>query len=124
MLCSSFGKKSTEKERTAAIILGTRRKRNILRRSFVAEDENEISFAEVLWLKDAQKIFRAEPNFKQRERSLRLFDDYDGILRSQGRLDYPQLPYCARHPAVLPRGHHITRLIVRKCHSRVMHITG
>ena len=84
-------------------------------------DENEISFAEVLWLKGAQKIFRAEPNFKQRERSLRLFDDYDGILRSQGRLDYSQLPYCARHPAVLPRGHHITKLIVRKCHSRVMH---
>ena len=84
-------------------------------------DENEISFAEVFWLKDAQKIFRADPNFKQRERSLRLFDDHEGILRSQGRLDYSQLPYCARHPAVLPRGHHITRLIVRKCHSRVMH---
>ena len=74
-----------------------------------------------MWLKDAQKIFRAEPIFKQRERSLQLFDDYDGILRSQGRLDYSQLPYCARHPAVLPRGYHITKLIIRKCHSRVMH---
>ena len=38
-------------------------------------DENEISFAEVLWLKDAQKIFRAEPNFKQNGRC-----DYSMIM--------------------------------------------
>ena len=63
-------------------------KQNILRRSFVT-------------IKDAQKIFRAEPNFKQRERSLQLFHDYDGILKTQGRLDYSQLSYSVHHPAVL-----------------------
>ena len=70
-----FAKKSTEKERTPSIILGTSRKRNTLLRSFVAKGCSE------------------KPNFKQRERSLRLFHDYEGIFRSQGSLDCSQLPY-------------------------------
>ena len=97
------------------------RKGKEFRPSSLELDEDELSEAEAMWIKDAQKYLRAEPNFKQRERSLRLFEDQDGVLRSQGRLNYTQLPYCTRHPAVLPRGHHITTLIVRRCHSRVMH---
>ncbi|CAB3996929.1 Hypothetical predicted protein [Paramuricea clavata] len=35
-------------------------------------DEIELSEAEILWIKDAQRYSRAEPNFKPRKRSLRL----------------------------------------------------
>ena len=88
------------------------RKGKECRPSSLEFDEDELSEAEAMWIKDAQKYLRAEPNFKQRERSLRLFEDQDGVLRLQGRLNYTQLPYCTRHSAVLPRGHHITTLIV------------
>lgn len=32
-------------------------------------DEIELSETEILWIKDAQRYFRADPNFKQRKRS-------------------------------------------------------
>lgn len=60
------------------------RKMKERRPSSLELDEIELSEAEILWIKDAQRYFRAEPNFKQRKRSLRLFEDEDGILRSQG----------------------------------------
>lgn len=91
------------------------------RPSSVNLSEVEISEAEALWIQDAQRFFRAQHEYKQRETSLRLFEDEDGILRSRGRLDLSHLPYSTRNPAILPRNHHVTKLIIRNCHDRVMH---
>lgn len=44
-----------------------------------------------------------------------------GVLRVGGRLTRAQLPYDAAHPMILPKKHHITRLIVADVHNRCRH---
>ena len=40
--------------------------------------------------------------------------DESGVIRSDGRLKFAeQLPYEVRHPVILPRGHWVTKLIVK-----------
>lgn len=51
--------------------------------------------------------------------------DEDGILRSSSRLqnaDY--LPYDVKYPIILPRDHHITKLIVKQYHEDSKHVIG
>ena len=47
--------------------------------------------------------------------------DESGMLRVGGRLNRAELPYDAAHPMVLPKKHHITRLIVADVHTRCRH---
>ena len=44
-----------------------------------------------------------------------------GLLRFGGRLTRAELPYDAAHPVILPKKHHITRLIVADVHNRCCH---
>ena len=60
-------------------------------------------------------------NFKQQCTHLGVITDKNGIFRCKGRLYNSSLPESARFPAWLPCDHHITRLIIRDCHHRVMH---
>ena len=50
-----------------------------------------------------------------------LFRDMNGILRCKGRLCNSSLPESAKFPAWLPCDHHLTKLIIRDCHHKVMH---
>ena len=43
------------------------------------------------------------------------------ILRVGGRLDRAELSYDAAHPMILPKKHHITRLIAADVHNRCLH---
>ena len=53
-----------------------------------------------------------------RLRRLRPFLDDAGVVRIQGRLRRAtNLPYAARHPAILPASSHLTTLSVRSCHN-------
>ncbi|XP_025267780.1 uncharacterized protein LOC112639101 [Camponotus floridanus] len=45
----------------------------------------------------------------------------EGLLRVGGRLKYSILAYDERHPVLLPKGSHLTRLIVDDCHKRALH---
>lgn len=45
----------------------------------------------------------------------------DGVLRVGGRLSRLALPEETKHPAILPKESHITKLILRHVHSRVGH---
>ncbi len=45
----------------------------------------------------------------------------DGILRVGGRLHRASMPADVKHPAILPRDSHITKLIIADCHERVAH---
>lgn len=49
------------------------------------------------------------------------FLDEQGILRVGGRLQNSTLPFEQRHPILLPRGHHISKLIIRDSHQRNHH---
>nr|XP_031829449.1 uncharacterized protein LOC116425623 [Nomia melanderi] len=44
------------------------------------------------------------------------FRDKKGILRVGGRLQNSDLPFEQKHPVLLPKGHHVTDLIVRQAH--------
>ncbi len=47
--------------------------------------------------------------------------DDDGIIRVGGRLRRAGFPLEIKHPAILPRKHHITELLIRHCHELVEH---
>ena len=49
------------------------------------------------------------------------FVDDNGILRVGGRLRHARLEYKEKHPALLPKGHHFSKLIVRHYHGQVHH---
>ena len=80
----------------------------------------ELNKAERLWVIESQKSFKEEPAFEVWKRQLELFIQ-DGIWRCKGRLSKADLPYTTKHPALLPKDHHLTLLIIWKCHERVMH---
>ena len=81
----------------------------------------ELSDAESLWIKHVQKYVREEEDFGQTRHSLGLFEDDRGILRCGGRLHNAPLQYSARFPAILPRKHQFTVLMIKRSHSNVMH---
>jgi len=47
------------------------------------------------------------------------FISVDGLLRVGGRLRRARLEYGERHPILLPKGHHVSRLTVRHYHDQV-----
>ena len=49
------------------------------------------------------------------------FVDDNGILRVGGRLQRARLEYKEKRPVLLPKGHHVSKLIVRHYHSQVHH---
>ena len=56
---------------------------------------------------------------------LQPFLDEDGLLRANSRLQHAEyLPYEAKNPAILPRRHWITRLLVRSYHAKDGHAMG
>ena len=54
-------------------------------------------------------------------RTLDPFIDNNGIIRVGGRLRRTQFEYKEKHPILLPKGHHVSRLIVRHYHQQVHH---
>ena len=81
----------------------------------------EIEDAEVLWLQEVQKPLVSSDKFDQQRLSLGLFADDKGVYRCKGRLENAELPYQVKHPVLLPPRSHLTTLIIRECHRRVMH---
>ena len=95
----------------------------------------EISDAETMIITACQQeAFRAEytalTNKRQIHPTSKLLPlspiiDEDGVLRSDTRIKYAEyLTYDARFPIVLPRKHHVTKLIVRKHHEVNNHAAG
>ena len=78
---------------------------------------NEIQEAEILWIKEMQGHLQED----ELEKQLGLFKDEKGIIRCRGRLGNSQASYDTKFPALLSRNHHVTSLIIRYCHERVMH---
>jgi len=67
----------------------------------------EISKAEHLWIIEIQKSLLEEPGFHSWQQQFRLFLE-DGVWKCKGRLDNADIPYMSRHPALLPKNHHVT----------------
>ncbi|XP_054872902.1 uncharacterized protein LOC111584426 [Amphiprion ocellaris] len=94
--------------------------------SSVSEREN----AALIIIKDLQKqAYQEEIKTLSKENQLPrnklyhldVFLDRDGVLKVGGRLRCSNLPSSCKHPTVIPREHHITKLIIAHCHERVKH---
>ena len=77
--------------------------------------------AEVLWVKKAQRSLTKCAQLKTLEKQFNLFQDEEGIWRCGGRFSNADVPFNVKHPILLPRDHHLTLLIVRRAHERVIH---
>ena len=80
----------------------------------------EIDKSEKLWIHELQKPFDHQ-KLEELNKHLGLFRDENGIVRCKGRLSRSSLNAEAKYPVLIPRDHHVSTLIVRHCHNRVMH---
>ena len=60
-------------------------------------------------------------NFERRKSKLGLFIDQARPWRCGGRLSNANIPYSTKRPILLPRGHYLTTLIVKKAHEIVLY---
>ena len=77
--------------------------------------------AEQLWIRSVQRELFGRKNIDELQNTLKLFVDDKGLLRVRGRLANFSETYDRKHPVLLPRKHHFTKLIVLKCHNEVKH---
>ncbi|XP_048580427.1 uncharacterized protein LOC116614572 [Nematostella vectensis] len=81
---------------------------------------DELTSAELLWVKAAQSELRSAKHYKDLVKDLGV-QECDGVLRCAGRLGNSQLENDTKNPILLPRGHKFTRLVMDSCHARVCH---
>ena len=82
---------------------------------------SEISRAETLWIKEAQKELTSSKNFETWKRQFGLFVDTEGLQRCGGRLSNAEIAYTTKHPILLPKDHYFTKLVILRAHERVLH---
>ena len=78
---------------------------------------NHLQRAEIIQVRAAQVQLVQDPCFEE----FGLFSDENGVWRCGGRLSKAEIPYGVKHPILLPRQHHLTTLVVRRAHLRVLH---
>ena len=54
-------------------------------------------------------------------RQLGVFLCDDGLLRCGGRIRNAHVSYSTRHPVLLPAAHHLTILLIREVHAKILH---
>ena len=90
----------------------------------------ELQVAERYWVMISQDSFRGDRLALEKQArlskqsplsTLRPFLDDNSVLRVGGRGEHSKLSYSTRHPAILPRDHTITKLIIRAEHVRLLH---
>ncbi|XP_025270387.1 uncharacterized protein LOC112639726 [Camponotus floridanus] len=101
------------------------------RRSPGTLSADEIEEARVSWIRRVQSNhFGADLKLTSQDLALGKsnslarfspFLDAEGLLRVGGRLKHSILTYDERHPVLLPKDSHLTRLIVDDCHQRALH---
>ena len=81
----------------------------------------EIRNAELKRLRTVQKELKSQANSSKLERDFGLYRDICGVLRCEGRIANADLPHEKRFPALLPKNHYLSTLLVRDAHERVHH---
>ena len=88
-------------------------------------DENltgsDLMKAELYWIKAVQRALQCNERFSMWKQQFGLFLDELGVWRCGGRLSNADLLQASKHPILLDNTHHLTVLVVRECHERVMH---
>ncbi len=53
--------------------------------------------------------------------NLDAFVDHDGLLKVGGRLCDASAPCSVKHPVIIPKEHHLTKLLIADCHEKTEH---
>ena len=77
--------------------------------------------AELLCIKEAQKVLVSDRSFSRLKTQFGLFRDEDEVWRCGGRLANADISFEEKHPILVPRNHHFALLIVQRVHARVYH---
>lgn len=86
---------------------------------FIIHAVQEEAFSdEIKALKQKKEVQR---NKSTKLHKLNPFMDSQDILRVGGRLTQATLHPHVKHPAILPKGHHVSRLLIRHYHEKVKH---
>ena len=81
----------------------------------------DLARAEIYWIKILQESLLKENKFSQWKRQFGMFVDNEGLWRCKGRLSEADITEFAKYPILLDASHHITALIVKSCHEKVLH---
>jgi len=81
----------------------------------------EISEAERQWILESQLLLEKDKKLNSWRKQLGAFLEAAGMWKYGGRLSNADIPYSAKHPILLHRDHHLTSLIVKSAHERVLH---
>ena len=81
----------------------------------------EISEAERQWILESQLLLEKDKKLDSWRKQLGAFLEAAGMWKYGGRLSNADIPHSAKHPILLHRDHHLTSLIVKSAHERVLH---
>eukprot|EP00731_Ephydatia_muelleri_P004127 Em0002g303a len=81
----------------------------------------DISKAKAYWIKFAQVALEKDRRFSTWKQQFNLVLDENRIWRCKGRLANADITDSAKYPILLDSSHHLTYLIVRRCHERAFH---
>ncbi|XP_065060233.1 uncharacterized protein LOC135687567 [Rhopilema esculentum] len=82
---------------------------------------SKVNEAKIMWHLEVQKVFDLSGNDKEIRNNLGCFVDKEGIIRVGGRLQNASISYNSKHPVLLPRQHHFTKLVIWHSHLTVKH---
>ena len=81
----------------------------------------ELREAKFLLIKENQRLFKLDRNFKELSMQLNIREDDKGILRVNSRLNNSHLPLATKNPIVLKRDHYLCTLFILYYHTKVLH---
>ena len=82
---------------------------------------DDISKAESYWIKFAQVALEEDRRFNTWKQQFNLVLDENRIWRCKGRLENANITDSAKYSILLDSSHHLTYLIVQRCHERMFH---
>ena len=88
----------------------------------IADSEQLQDFikAEMMWIQESQQGLTEDRHFPTWKKQFGLYCE-GGVWRCGGRLQLADLTQSEKHPIILPREHHLTKLIVLRAHDKVYH---
>ena len=126
MNCEDFSSLHRLLRVTALVLKFIRLLRLKVKRTSTSEPDHsstlcDVDCARLYWIREAQAQLQQDSKFPLRKRQFDLFVDESQLWRCGGRMSNSDLPLSARTPILLDKNHHLTFLIVKECHGRVMH---
>ena len=79
----------------------------------------EVKYSLGLWCRQAQSTFSEDSGFNRSKSELNVFVDEQGLFRCTGRIQNAPTTHAAKHPILLPRNHHLAKLLVYRAHQNV-----